>query len=50
MHVKEQIAVELRPWSEEDLPLLERLLGDPAMTEYLGDKVTAPSGGTSTRG
>ncbi len=40
MQVKEQIAVELRPWSEEDLPLLERLLGDPAMTEYLGGPET----------
>jgi RimJ/RimL family protein N-acetyltransferase len=28
--------VGLRPWSEADLPLLERLLGDPAMTEHLG--------------
>jgi len=28
--------VGLRPWSEGDLPLLERLLGDPAMTEHLG--------------
>lgn len=26
----------LRPWSEADLPLLEQLLGDPAMTEHLG--------------
>lgn len=40
MHVKEQIAVELRPWSEGDLPLLERLLGDPAMMEYLGGPET----------
>jgi RimJ/RimL family protein N-acetyltransferase len=28
--------VELRPWSRDDLPLLERLMGDPAMTEHLG--------------
>jgi RimJ/RimL family protein N-acetyltransferase len=28
--------VEIRPWSENDLSLLERLLGDPAMTEHLG--------------
>jgi RimJ/RimL family protein N-acetyltransferase len=26
----------LEPWSEDDQPLLERLLGDPAMTEHLG--------------
>jgi RimJ/RimL family protein N-acetyltransferase len=40
MHVKEQIAVDLRPWSDADLPLLERLLGDPAMTMYLGGPET----------
>jgi len=28
--------VRLRPWGPDDLPLLERLLGDPAMTRYLG--------------
>ncbi len=28
--------VELRPWSGEDYPLLERVMGDPAMTEHLG--------------
>jgi len=26
----------LQPWSEEDLLLLEKLLGDPAMMEHLG--------------
>ena len=26
----------LQPWSEEDLPLLEKLLGDPAMMTHLG--------------
>ena len=26
----------LQPWSEEDLPLLQKLLGDPEMTEHLG--------------
>lgn len=26
----------LQPWSEEDLPLLEKLLGDPNMMMYLG--------------
>ncbi len=28
--------VALEPWSEGDLSLLERLMGDPAMTEHLG--------------
>lgn len=28
--------VRLEPWGAEDLWLLERLLGDPAMTEHLG--------------
>jgi RimJ/RimL family protein N-acetyltransferase len=28
--------VELQPWSEGDLPLLEKLLGDPAMMTHLG--------------
>jgi RimJ/RimL family protein N-acetyltransferase len=31
-----QIPVTLRPWSGGDLPLLGRLMGDPAMTHYLG--------------
>jgi RimJ/RimL family protein N-acetyltransferase len=26
----------IEPWGDNDLPLLERLLGDPAMTEHLG--------------
>jgi RimJ/RimL family protein N-acetyltransferase len=28
--------VRLEPWGEDDLPLLDQLLGDPAMTEHLG--------------
>jgi RimJ/RimL family protein N-acetyltransferase len=28
--------VHIEPWSEHDLPLLERLLGDPAMMAHLG--------------
>ncbi len=28
--------VDIRSWSDGDLPLLERLLGDPAMMTYLG--------------
>jgi RimJ/RimL family protein N-acetyltransferase len=34
------IEVDIRPWSEGDLSLLERLMGDPAMTEYLGGPET----------
>ena len=30
------IDVELRPWSDRDLPLLERLRGDPQMNVHLG--------------
>ena len=29
-------AIELRPWSPDDLDLMTALLGDPAMTEHLG--------------
>ena len=36
MSGKQQTGVAIRPWSDGDLPLLERLLGDPAMTEHLG--------------
>ena len=36
MSDKKQIDVHLRPWSRDDLPLLERLMGDPDMTEHLG--------------
>jgi RimJ/RimL family protein N-acetyltransferase len=28
--------VTLEPWGSDDLPLLERLMGDPRMTEHLG--------------
>ena len=28
--------IRLEPWAEGDLPLLERVMGDPAMTEHLG--------------
>ena len=34
------IDIDIRPWSEGDLPLLERLMGDPAMTEHLGGAET----------
>jgi RimJ/RimL family protein N-acetyltransferase len=30
------VSVRLEPWGEGDLPLLRRLLGDPAMTTHLG--------------
>jgi RimJ/RimL family protein N-acetyltransferase len=33
---QEALAVELRPWSDDDRPLLVRLMGDPVMTEHLG--------------
>jgi RimJ/RimL family protein N-acetyltransferase len=32
--------VRIEPWSEDDLPLLERLLGDPAMMGHLGGPET----------
>ena len=28
--------VHLEPWGADDLPLVEQLMGDPAMTEFLG--------------
>ncbi len=30
------LRVDIRPWADGDLPLLQRLLGDPAMMTYLG--------------
>jgi RimJ/RimL family protein N-acetyltransferase len=33
-------AVTLEPWGSGDLPLLERLMGDPGMTEHLGGPET----------
>ncbi len=35
-----QIDVDIRLWSEIDLPLLERLMADPVMTEHLGGPET----------
>lgn len=40
MRDREPPAVALRPWSDGDLPLLERLMGDPAMTVHLGGPET----------
>ena len=34
--MSEMAGVRIEPWSEDDLPLLERLLGDPAMMSHLG--------------
>jgi RimJ/RimL family protein N-acetyltransferase len=34
------LTVDIRPWSDRDLALLERLLGDPAMTAHLGGPET----------
>ena len=36
-----QDAVDIRPWAADDLPLLERLMGDPAMTAHLGGPESA---------
>jgi len=30
------MTVDIRPWAEGDLPLLQRLMGDPEMTAHLG--------------
>jgi RimJ/RimL family protein N-acetyltransferase len=40
MNSNKQVDVAIRPWSNDDLPLLERLLGDPAMTEHIGGPET----------
>lgn len=36
MNDKKQMNISLRLWSEDDLPLLIRLMGNPAMTDHLG--------------
>ena len=38
--VSEPSAVRIEPWAAGDLPLLEQLLGDPAMMEHLGGPET----------
>jgi len=38
--VSDQSTVRLDPWGEDDLPLLEELMGDPQMTEHLGGPET----------
>ena len=35
--------VRIEPWGAEDLPLLQKCLGDPAMTEHLGGPMSAES-------
>jgi RimJ/RimL family protein N-acetyltransferase len=30
------VSVQIEPWADGDLPLLRRIMGDPAMTEHLG--------------
>jgi RimJ/RimL family protein N-acetyltransferase len=37
---EQQTDVDIRPWSDGDFPLLERLMGDPAMTDHLGGPET----------
>ncbi|MCI0712407.1 MAG: GNAT family N-acetyltransferase [Chloroflexi bacterium] len=37
----EQVSVDIRLWSDGDLALLERLMGDPAMMVHLGGPETA---------
>lgn len=40
MAPEQQIDVEIRPWSDRGFPLLERLMGDQAMTDHLGGPET----------
>ena len=30
------LLIDLRPWNEDDLPLMQAIMGDPHMTEHLG--------------
>src|SRR5512139_1403662 len=40
MNLGQDDAVRIRPWQPGDLSLLERTMGDPAMTVYLGGPET----------
>jgi RimJ/RimL family protein N-acetyltransferase len=40
LQASDNVVVDIRPWAEGDLPLLERLLGDPEMTRHLGGPET----------
>jgi RimJ/RimL family protein N-acetyltransferase len=39
--MSERSKVRIEPWGEGDLPLLEKTLGDPEMTKYLGGPESA---------
>ncbi len=39
----EQLSIALRPWTNEDLPLLQRMMRDPEMTAHLGGPVPQDS-------
>ncbi len=36
MRIEKTPYVEIRPWQDGDLALLERLMGDPTITQYMG--------------
>src|SRR5206468_3174130 len=38
--VRDMNDVMIKPWGKDDLPLLERLMSDPRMTEHLGGPET----------
>ncbi len=40
MGIQQSNSVDIRLWAEADLPLLERLMGDPVMTEHIGGPET----------
>jgi len=40
MDTTQKLTISLRSWRPDDLPLLERLLGDPIMMEHLGGPET----------
>ena len=41
MNLPTQFDITLRAWTPDDLPLLERLLGDPLMTQHIGGPETS---------
>ena len=36
MSIRQELNIHLRAWTKDDLSLLERLLGEPAMTKHIG--------------
>ena len=40
MNETQSLEIDIRPWSDDDLWLEQRLMGDPAMTIYLGGPET----------